>query len=145
MMLYIQKLINKKISLLGIIKIGIIILTSVYLIGTFEPFYSGVDPYLIGLRAVDIAEGSYEFTNEFLQKDLPGFLPNQHVKTIYHTIIPIGAIGMFGLSAFSYLLGGYFALFYLGPIITILFLITSERVVTKLFGSFVGFVTLIFL
>jgi len=115
------------------------------LIGSFEPFYSGQDPYLIGLRAVDIAEGSYEYTNEFLQKDIPGFLPNQHVKTIYHTIIPIGAIGIFGLSAFSYLLGGYYALFYLGPIITILFLIISERVVTKLFGSFVGLVALIFL
>ena len=144
-MSFIQKYKNKKIFLLGIIKIAIIILTSVYLIGSFIPFYSGEDPYLYGLRGVDIAEGSYEYTNKFLQEELPGFIPNQHVNTIYNTIIPIGAVGIYGLSAFSYLLGGYYALFYLGPIIAVLFLIISERVVTKLFGGFAGLIALIFL
>jgi len=142
-----QKYKNKKILSLGIIKIIIIFLASVYLIGGFIPFYEeGSDDYLYGLGAIDIANGSYEYTNEFLQNtEYSEFSSGPFIKTIHRTLIPNGAIGIYGLSALSYLLGGYYALFYLGPISTILFLIISERVVTKLFGGFAGLAALIFL
>ena len=130
----------------GIIKIAIIILVSAYLIGGFVPFYEGSDAYLYGLVATDIVNGSYEYTNEFLQNtEYEEFYFGPFIKTIHQTLIPHGAVGIHGLSAFSYFLGGYYALFYLGPISTILFLIISERVVTKLFGGFAGLVALIFL
>ena len=138
---------NKKFLSLGIIKIIIIFLVSVYLIGGFVPFYEeGSDDYLYGLGAIITANGSYEYTNEFLQNpEYSGFSFGPFIKTIHGTLIPNGAIGIYGLGAFSFLLGGYYALFYLGPITTILFLIISERVVTKLFGGFAGLVALIFL
>jgi len=141
-----SKIFKKKILLLGIIKIAIIILTSVYLIGNFGPFYFGSDAYLYGFGAVNIVNGSYEYTNEFLQNtEYEGFYFGPFIKTIHETLIPHGNFGIYTLSAFSYLLGGYYALFYLGPISTILFLIISERVITKLFGGFVGLAALIFL
>jgi len=143
-----QKFKSKKISLLGLIKIIIIILVSVYLIGEFIPFYGERgDDSLYGFGAIQIVNGSYEYTNEFLQNSEydDGFYFGPFIKTIHNTLIPNGAIGIYGLAAFSYFLGGYYALFYLGPIITILFLIISERVITKLFGGFAGLVALIFL
>jgi len=138
---------NKKIFSLGIIKIIIIFFASVYLIGNFEPFFEGVDAYLYGLGAIAIVNGSFEYTNELLEtSDFDRiFASGPYVKTIHDTLIPIGGFGIYPLSALSYFLGGYYGLFYLGPIITILFLITSERVTTKLFGNFAGLVTLIFL
>jgi len=147
-MLYIQKLINQKISLLGIIKIGIIILTSVYLLGNFMPFYQpfSSDAYLYGFGAINIANGSFEYTNEFIQNpNYDGFAFGPWIKTVQDTAIPFGHFGIYGFSAISYFLGGYYALFYLGPITTILFLIISERVITKLLGGFAGLVALIFL
>jgi len=136
---------NAKIFSSGTIKVIIIVLTSVYLIGNFIPFYNGHDALLYGHAAVSIANGEYGFTNEFMQKNPSGFVPYQYVKTVHNTAIPVGGIGIYGLAAFSYLLGGYYGLFYLGPITGILFLIISERVITKLFGGFAGLATLIFL
>jgi len=136
---------NRKILSLGIIKVIIIILASVFLIGNFTPFYNGHDALLYGHAAVSIANGEYGFTNEFMQKRPNGFVPSQYALTVDNTAIPIGGIGIYGLAAFSYLLGGYYGLFYLGPITCILFLIISERVITKLFGGFAGLATLIFL
>jgi len=136
---------NGKILSLGIIKVIIIILASVYLLGNFIPFYNGNDALLYGPAAVSIANGEYGFTNEFMQKRPAGFVPSQYVKTVDNTAIPLGGIGIYGLAAFSYLLGGYYGLFYLGPITGILFLIISERVITKLFGGFAGLTALIFL
>ena len=137
---------KKKISSLGIIKIIIIILASIYLLGNFFPFYQGIDAYLYGFGAINTANGSFEYTNEFLQNsEYSGFNFDPFVKTIYGTLIPIGGIGIYGLGAFSYILGSNYALFYLGPITTILFFIISERVITKLFGGFVGLAALIFL
>jgi len=137
---------KKKIPFLGIIKIIIIILASVYLIGGFAPFYLGSDAHLYGIGAIKIVNGSYEYTNEFLQNsDYGGFYFDPFIKTIRDTLIPHGAIGIYGPAAISYFVGGYYGLFYLGPIITILFLIISERVISKLFGGFAGLVALIFL
>jgi len=143
---FLQKSKSKKIFSLGIIKIAIIILASVYLIGNFLPFYEGNDAYVFGFGAINAVNGSYEYTNEFLQNPkYTGFSFTPFVKTIHGTLIPVGGIGIFGLAAFSYILGGNYALFYLGPIITILLFIISERVITKLFGGFAGLVALIFL
>jgi len=115
---------KKKPSLLGIIKIAIIIFASFYLLGNFWPFYEGVDAYIYGIKAIDIANGSYEYTNEFLQNtEYKGFRFGPFIDTIHGTLIPIGGIGIYSLAAFSYILGGNYALLYLGPIITILFLI----------------------
>jgi len=137
---------KKKIPFLGIIKIIVIILASVYLIGGFAPFYFGSDAHLYGIGAVNIVNDSYEYTNEFLQNtDYGGFYFDPFIKTIHDTLIPHGAIGIYGPAAISYFLGGYYGLFYLGPIITILFLIISERVISKFFGGFAGLVALIFL
>jgi len=142
-----QKFKNKKISPLGLIKIIIIILVSVYLIGGFEAFYiEHSDDSLYGFGAIQIVNGSYEYTNEFLQNSqYDGFYFGPFVKTIHNTLIPHGAIGIYGLASISYLLGGYYALFYLGPISAILCFIISERIITKLFGAFAGLVVLIFL
>jgi len=125
-----QKFKNKKISPLGLIKIIIIILVSVYLIGEFLPFYlERGDDSLYGFGAIQIVNGSYEYTNEFLlNTEYKEFYFGPFIKTIHNTLIPNGAIGIYGLAAFSYFLGGYYALFYLGPIITILFLIIEEPV-----------------
>jgi len=146
-LLFSQKFKNQKIFSFGIFKIVIIIFVSIYFIGGFVPFYEeGSDDYLYGVGAIDIANGSYEYTNEFLQNtEYNEFSSGPFIKTIHGTLIPNGAIGIFGLASFSYLLAGYYGLFYLGPISTILFLIISERVITKLFGSFAGLTALIFL
>jgi len=111
------------------------------------PYYEGKDAYLYATGAISLVEGSYEYTNEILQKtDFDYTLSTgPYIKTKHNTIIPNGAFGIFALSSFSYLLGGYYGLFYLGPITAILFLIISERVITKLFGGFAGLVALIFL
>jgi len=144
---FLQKSKNKKVFSLGIIKIIIIFLTSVYLIGGFVPFYEeGSDDYLYGVGAIDVVNGSYEYTNEFLKNtEYIEFSFGPFTKTIHGTLIPNGGIGIYGLAAFSYFLGGYYGLFYLGPICTILLLIISERVTTKLFGGFAGLAALIFL
>jgi len=145
-LLLLQKLKNKKTFSLGIIKIVVIIFVGVYLMGYFDPFYYGSDANLYAVGSVNIVNGSFEYTNEFLQNpEYTGFSFGPFIKTIHGTLIPHGNIGIYGLGAFSYFLGGYYALFYLGPIITILFFIISERVITKLFGSFAGLAALIFL
>jgi len=144
---FIQKSKNVKFFSLGTIKIIIIILASVYLIGSFATYYEGKDAFLYGSGGIDIIQGSYEYTNEILQKtDFDYiFAAGPYVETKHDTLIPDGSFGMLPLAGFSYLLGGYYGLFYLGPITTILFLIISERVVTKLFGGFAGLAVLIFL
>jgi len=135
---------RKTLSVLKLIKISFIAFTSIFLILNFVPFYQGVDSYLYGVESVRIANGSFEYTNELLAKtgnEL--FLPGGWTQTINENAIPKSSIGIFGFSTLSYLLAGYFGLFYLSPIFTILLLITSERVATKLFGEFAGFITLI--
>ena len=117
------------------------------MIGNFVPYYEGKDTYLYATGAISLVEGTYEYTNEIIQKTDFDYTVSTgpYIKTPRDTLIPTGGFGIIALSAFSYLLGSYYGLFYLGPIATILFLIISERVFTKLFGSFVGLVGLIFL
>jgi len=135
---------NKTTLTLNVIKISIIIFTSIYLIGNFAPYYVGSDSLVYGVSSVNLANGSWGFTNELLQETgLWEFVPHQWVKTVHNTAVPGGNPGLYGVATVFYLLGGYYGLFYLGPIFTILLLIFSERIATKLFGKFTGLVTLV--
>ena len=94
-----------------------------------------------------ISNGEYIDTNELLEKTSRSeFIPGDWAKTLdeKHTF-PLGPVGFHFFTAFFYVLGNNYALFYLGPIFGILFLFFSERVATKLFNSNVGLLTLLFL
>ena len=135
----------QEITILDILKIAIILLASYYLLANFNPFYYGADTIVYGTGAIGIATGSYEYTNELLnQTGNDIFLPVQWVQTIHNTGVPLGGIGLPALGAIFYFLGGEIGLFYLGPIFTILLIVSSERVATKIFGKGAGFFVLIF-
>jgi len=135
----------KSISLLDVLKIGIIIFVSFSLIANFFPYYKMTDSVIYGYTGISLTEGTYGITNELWEKTGDVLhLPKFYAISIYGTAIPFASSGMIGISALAYLFGGYYGLFYLGPIFTILLLIISERVATKWFGSFVGLLTLVF-
>ena len=135
---------NKTTLALNVIKISIIIFTSIYLIGNFAPYHMGSDSLLYGISSVNLANGSWGISNELLQETGSiEFVPPQWVKTVQNTAVPLGNPGIYGVASFFYLLAGYSGLFYLGPIFTILLLIFSERIATKLFGRFTGLITLV--
>src|SRR3989337_2628875 len=133
---YISKDLSRKkiISIIFIVtKITIIGFVSIWFIGNFDPFYNGSDSKLYGVSAIDLANGNFGFTNELLQQTGKWeFIPGQYVKTVYNTAIPIGSFGIYGLSSIAYYFAGLNGLFYLGPIIAIIFLISSERIATNL-------------
>jgi len=135
----------KSISLLDVIKIGIIIFVSFSLVANFYPYYVSLDPSVYAFTAIGLTQGEYGITNELLEKTGDTkYVPKFYAKSVYGNAVPFASSGMVTISTFAYLLGGYYGLFYLGPIFTILLLIISERVATKLFGSFVGLLTLVF-
>jgi len=135
----------KSISILDVIKIGIIIFVSFSLIANFNLYYNQIDTLIYGYTGISLTQGTYGITNELLEKTGdPTFIPLFYAKTVFGYAIPFASAGMTGISTFAYLLGGYYGLFYVGPIFTILLLIISERVATKWFGSFVGLLTLVF-
>jgi len=135
---------NKTDKTLNVIKITIIVFTSFYLIGNFAPYYMGVDSLVYGVSAVNLANGSWGIENELLQETGSlEFVPHQWIKTVQNTAVPASNPGIIVIAAFFYLLAGYYGLFYLGPFFTILLLIFSERIATKLFGKFSGLVTLV--
>jgi len=137
---------GKRISVLDILKIGIIVFVSYSLFANAIPHYEGADAYVYGISAIQLVQGNFGFTNQLLEETGNSkYVPKQWVKTIFNTAIPIGGLGIYGLSSLFYLLGGYYGLLYLSPIFTIILMIGSERFATKYFGSFVGFVTLIFI
>jgi len=137
---------NKTDLTLNVFKISLIFFIFFSLLGTIEPFYLGIDSYLYGINSINLAEGNWGFTNELLKETgSRDFVPVQWVKTIDNTAVPVGGPGIYAISAISYLIAGYYGLFYLGPIFTIALLIISERIATNLFGKYVGLVTLILL
>jgi len=137
---------GKRISVLDILKIGIIVFVSYSLFANAIPHYEGADAYVYGISAIQLVQGNFGFTNQLLEETGNSkYVPQQWVKTIFNTAIPIGGLGIYGLASLFYLLGGNYGLLYLGPIFTILLMICSERFTTKYFGSFVGFATLIFI
>jgi len=139
----------KTISILDAIKIAFIIFVSISLLINIIPFFDGrdqIDDYDIAIAGINLAKGSYGYTNELWQETGSArFTPPHWFGTEKGVVIPISSPAIVATSAFSYLIGGYYGLFYLGPIFSILFLIISERVATKLFGSFVGLIALILL
>lgn len=125
-------------------KILIIILVSVYLIGNFIPYYEERDAYLYGLVATNLSNGEFSITNDLLQDTgRIEFVGGNWLKTVHNTAVPIGGIGLPIIGAIFYTIAGHFGLFYLIPIFTILLLIASDRIVTSLFGKYVGFLTLL--
>jgi len=135
----------KSISILDVLKIAIIIFVSFSLIANFLPYNDLVDSLIYGYTGIGLTQGTYGITNELFEKTGDALhLPRFYAKSVYGTAIPFASSGMVAISALAYLLGGYYGLFYLGPIFTILLLIISERVATKWFGSFVGLLTLVF-
>jgi len=145
MLIILQKKI-KSISIIDAIKIGIIILVSFTLLTNIIPYYSGGDDYDIAIAGINLAKGSYGVTNELWQKTGGNiFVPQHWFETEQDVLVPVSSPGIIVTSALSYLIGGYYGLFYLGPLFSILFLIISERVATKLFGGFVGLFTLVLL
>jgi len=136
----------KTISVLDTLKIIILIIVSFALIANFYPYYEGWDSFVYGISAISLSQGSFGITNELLlETGNNEFVPNHWTKTIHDTAVPVASPAILGLAAFSYLIGGHYGLFYVGPIFSIIFLIVSERVATKLFGGFVGLFTLVLL
>lgn len=145
---FIKKSNEKNSSLLvNILKIGIFILMTIVLLGFFNPFYEYPNNAKIyGYQSMVMANGNYEYQNKWLEETgYWEFVPAALVKTQYDTGIP-NILPLFPMiGAFFYKIFGLSGLFYLNPIITILFLIISERITTKYFGKYVGLLTLIFL
>lgn len=138
----------KKNIFINITKIFILSFFSIMVISNFVPYYEATsDSYLYALKSISIAEGkSWDVTNSNLQETGDWvYVPNSWKKTVHDTAIPKYMPGFPVIGSLSYLIGGIYALFYLGPIIGILLLIISERIATNFFGKYVGLLTLIFL
>lgn len=136
---------KKRIDLLvSIIKISIIIFSAYAVIANFIPFFENGNPYYYGINAMLFGNGQFSITNEFLQETRHvEFIPENWIITDHGTAVPISGSGLMVAGSIFYLIGGYYGLFYLSPICYIILLIASERISTKLFGSYVGFFTLL--
>lgn len=131
---------------LNILKISIIGLCSFYLLGNFSPFFEGQDAYLYGIESVFLSNGIYEIPNPLLKETGRfEFTGGNWNPTIHGTLVPIAGIGTPLLGSLAYTISGYYGLFYLGPILGITLLILYERITTKLFGKYVGLLSLLFL
>ena len=129
-MVNINKIIlEKKFSKINLAKIALIVFSSLYLIGNFDPFYEGVDSLLYGLTAIELSTNdSYQISNLLLENSGKWeFIPHQWVKTIHNTAIPRSNPGLPFLATLSYSIGGDYGLFYLGPIFTIALLIEELK------------------
>lgn len=134
----------KKKYVIVIIKIAVISFFSFYLIDNPFPWYDGSDSTVYGITSIDLANGTYGFTNEFMQRFHGGpFIAGQWVSTIHDTAIPIIQIGIVLVGATVYLLAGPVGLYYIGPISAVFLFISIERIGTKLFGPIPGLVALI--
>lgn len=131
---------------LNILKISIVGLCSFYLLGNFSPFFEGQDAYLYGIESVFLSNGIYEIPNPLLKETGQfEFTGGNWNPTIHGTLVPIAGIGTPLLGTLAYIIGGYYGLFYLGPILGITLLILYERITTKLFGKYIGLLSLLFL
>lgn len=136
----------EKKNILNIGKIVIIVFSAYSVMANFIPFYEGSNPYFYGVNSVLFAEGRFSITNELLQETgLREFVPENWLITIHNTAVPTAGTGLMTMGAIFFLIGGYYSLFYLAPISYIILLVVSERVSTKLFGKYVGLMTLLIL
>jgi len=131
--------------LLNISKIAVIGFVSYFLVANIEPFYEGRDAYTHALASINFSHGQLERTNPLLQQTgQREFAGDRWLVTNFNTAVPrIPGIGIAFFGGIAFLLGGYYGLFYLTPVFTVILLIVSERVATKLFGRYVGFFTLL--
>ena len=137
------KIKKSKISGLDVIRILIFVYVAITLLGNFTPYYDGNDSHLYAEWGKRLANGTFGYSNELLETGAKEFIPAAHVKTIHDTVIPAGNYGIYAVSGLSYLVGGNYALFYIGPISAIILIFASERVATRLFGNIAGMITLV--
>ena len=128
-------------------KISIITFFGIMVIANFVPYFVDTpDSYVYGLKSISLTEGTWSTTNFLLEETGKWeYVPTSWKKTIDDTAIPKYFPGLPIIGAIFYSIGDVPALFYLGPIFAIILLITSERISTKLFGKYVGFLTLLFM
>ena len=133
--------------IINISKIIIILLFSLVVIANFVPFYEAThDSYVYALKAQSLLEGTWEISNQKLTETGKWeFVPNSWKKTIDDTAIPKYPPGLPIIGSVAYLFAGINGLFFLGPILGIIFIIISDRVATNLFGKEVGLLTILFL
>lgn len=137
---------SKSTFVINISKIFLILALSIFLIGYFNPYYDGIDSYLYGILAIRLPNDSWDLTNELFQETGQWeFIPRGWVKTIHNTAVTNVSPGFPVVAAAAYLVGGQYGLFYLGPIIAIIFFIVIERISTKWFGRYVSLLTLLLL
>ena len=136
---------SKNDLLLNLGKIGIITFMSFFLLGSIEPYYEGNDSFYFGVIAKNLSNGIYSISNELLETRNGELVGSNWLLTIENTIVPKSGLGFAVISSVFYTIGGNFGLFYFAPIFTILLLICSERISTKLFGKYVGLITLLFI
>ena len=135
---------NKKLDLVSIAKISIIIFSAYAVTANFLPFFEGANPYYYGANAVLFAKGQFSVTNDLLQETgWPELIPENWLITEHGNAVAMSGTGLMVAGSLFYTIGGYYGLFYLSPICYIILLIASERVSSKLFGSYVGFLTLL--
>jgi len=136
---------RKLIIILDLLKIIFIVFIAFSFLIQMSPYFFGYDSYFYGNSAIALANGKWGISNELLKETgLLEFVPFVYTKTIHNDAIPFGAsIGMYGLSTLAYLIGGYYGLFYLGPIFSILLILALDRICVKLFGRFVAFFVVI--
>jgi len=137
---------RKLIIILDLLKISFIVFIAFSSLAIIIPYYNETDSYIYANTAIHLAEtGEYGFSNELLKETGKWeFIPWTYSKTVHNVAIPIGAgLGMHGISALAYLVGGYYGLFYLAPIFSILLIIAVDRICINLFGRFVAFVAVI--
>ena len=133
-------------NLVKITKIVIILFISFSILGQFIPFFEGSNSYFYGMASILFAEEGITKSNPFLEKyETNEFLVENWLRTDQNEMIPMSGNGLIALGGIAYLFGGYFALYYLPPILFIILLIVSERTATKLFGKYAGLITLILL
>jgi len=133
--------------LIKVIKIIIIGFVSFSLLASAIPFYLGFDDVSFGNASINLSKGNASITNELLQEmGLKMFVPTSHVITSdKKSAVPVFTVGIYSIGALSYLLGGFYGLFYFGPIVTIILLIFYERIASKFFGNLVGLLALLLL
>jgi len=136
---------RKLIVITDLLKISFIIFIAFSFIAQMTPYYYGLDSYVFGNTAINLANGTWGFSNELLKETgLSEFVPWMYVKTVQNEAIPVGAnIGMHGMFTLSYIIGGLYGLFYIGPIFSILLIVAIDRICINLFGRFVAFIAVI--
>jgi len=137
---------RKLFLILDILKISLIIFVAFSFVVQMIPYFVGADSYVYANTAINLANtGKYGLSNELLQETgLWEFVPYSYSITVHNVAVPMqSGLAMHGLTTLAYLLGGYYGLFYLTPIFSILLIIAVDRICINLFGRFVAFVAVI--